>query len=245
MAARCSAAVLFLCASATHGQNVLGARAGTVNFTEGQVSVVSAQPVALTPHHYPSLTDGQMLRTGRGRAEVFLGSGVCLWLDRQGELKMLDSRLEDTQVELQKGTALVEVVEVPKGSRLQIKLGEASVTFKSMGLYRFAVEAHGLRVFGGTAEATLGNRKVEGGRGRLLHLDSALSLASFNTKSTGTFHQWAGQRSFLLYVMSLEAGGQPINWELTALGWSWNRDFGMRLYSPLTLGRRRSQASAR
>ncbi len=37
-----------------------------------------------------------------------------------GALRMLDSRVENTQVELQQGTALVEVVEMPTGNDIHV-----------------------------------------------------------------------------------------------------------------------------
>ena len=236
--------ILLLCASAAHAQYEVSARAGMIHFTEGEV-YLNSQPVkAPLPEvpaedieyvlKFPVMTNGQVLRTGSGRAEVLLAPGVFLRLDSQAAMKMLDNRLEDTQAELQKGTALIEVVQLPKDGRLQIKLGETATSFKGMGLYRFEADSRELRVFGGSAMVTAGDRKLDADRGRMVGLGSALSVAKFNPKETDAFHDWAARRSFLLYTSSAEARRQRItNWEATASGWSWNRDFNMRLFSPI------------
>jgi len=219
-------------ASPAHTQYVVSARAGTIHFTEGEV-YLDAQPVRATPMNFPLMADGQVLRTGNGRAEVLLAPGAFLRLDSQAAIKMLNGQLEDTQVELQKGTALIEVVQLPKDARLQIKLGETATSFKGMGLHRFDADARELRVFGGTAEVIANDRKLGAGRGRMVRLGSVPSLAKFNTKETDALHDWSARRSFLLYTSSSEALAQRItNWESTASGWSWNRDFDVRLFSP-------------
>ena len=217
--------ILLLCASAAHAQYLVNAPVGMIYFTEGEV-YLNTPPVKAPP---PVMTNGQVLRTGSGRAEVLLAPGVFLRLDSQAAMKMLD----DTQAELQKGTALIEVVQLPKDGRLQIKLGETATSFKGMGLYRFQADSRELRVFGGTAEVTAGDRKLDADRGRMVGLGSALSVAKFNTKETDAFHDWAARRSFLLYSSSAEARRQITNWDTTAFGWSWNRDFNMRLFSPI------------
>src|SRR5262249_8785946 len=215
--------ILLLCASAAHAQYLVNAPVGMIYFPEGQAYLnaqgevyLNAQPVQATPPKFPLMTNGQVLRTGSGRAEVLLAPGVFLRLDSQAAMKMLDNRLEDTQAELQKGTALIEVVQLPKDGRLQIKLGETATSFRGMGLYRFQADSRERRVFGGSAEVRAGDRKLDAGRGRIVGLDSALSVAKFNTKETDAFHDWAARRSFLLYTSSAEARRQRItNWEAT------------------------------
>src|SRR5215469_9874139 len=205
-------AMLLMCASPAHAQYVVSARAGTIHFTQGEV-YLDAQPARATPLNFPLMADGQVLRTSGGRAEVLLAPGVFLRLDSEAAMKMLNGRLEDTQVELQKGTALIEVVQLPKDARLQIKLGETATSFRGMGLYRFQADSREMRVFGGSAEVRAGDRKLDAGRGRMVGLGSALSVAKFNPKETDAFHDRAARRSFLLYSSSAKARRQITNWE--------------------------------
>jgi hypothetical protein len=65
----------------------------------------------------PTLKDGQLLRTNNGRAEILLGPGVFVRLGPHAALRMVNSRLEDTQIEIEQGAALVEVVEIANGDK--------------------------------------------------------------------------------------------------------------------------------
>lgn len=129
-------ALLLLVTHAAWAQYVVSARAGTIHYVTGQVSV-DGQAVQPTPLKFPMLQAGQVLRTGSGRAEVLLGPGVFLRLGEHGALRMLDTRLEDSQVEVQQGTALVKVVEIPRGSDIHVLVGTTRTGFKGVGLHRF------------------------------------------------------------------------------------------------------------
>lgn len=142
--------MLLFGAHAAVAQHVVGARAGTVHFTVGDVSV-DGLPVAATALKFPVLSDGQLLRTGVGRVEVLLAPGVFLRLDQHGALRMADTRLDNVQLHLLEGPALVEVVEVTKGGRIEIEIGPTRTEFKGMGLFRFRADPGELRVFGGRA----------------------------------------------------------------------------------------------
>jgi len=191
------------------------------------------------------LQQGQVLRTGNGRAEVLLGPGVFLRLGEHGALRMLDTRLENAQVEVQEGTALVEVVEIPKGSEVHVVVGPSRTGFKGIGLHRFEAGSHELRVYGGHAEVFAADQTVEAGRGKVVHLGDTLSVSRFDPRRKDALHQWAARRSFLLYSSDLQARSRRTNWEITLvtppgnkLGipsdqdrtFASNRDFGVMFY---------------
>ena len=163
--------------TAAMAQHVVSARAGTVYFVDGDVTVDSQQ-IHAGPTSFPVLKEGELLQTARGWAEVLLAPGVFLRLGDQASVRMLDSRLENTEVVLENGTALVEVVEIAKNSRIQIRLGEASTSFKRMGLYRFESKPAAILVFGGEAEVRAGGRQVNARRGAAVH---CLEPADFET----------------------------------------------------------------
>jgi hypothetical protein len=69
-----------MCAGAAMAQYVVGARAGTVRFTIGEVSV-DGRPGRATKTNFPSLKEGHAIRTGvHGRLELMLAPGVFLRL---------------------------------------------------------------------------------------------------------------------------------------------------------------------
>jgi hypothetical protein len=241
-------ALLLLGTHAAWAQYVVSARAGTVHYIRGQVSV-DGQPVPRTPLQFPMLREGQVLRTGNGRAEVLLGPGVFLRLGEEGALRMLDTRLENTQAEVQQGTALVEVVEIPRGGNIQVVTGPARTSFKGIGLHRFEADSNELRVFGGNAEVSEGDQTVEAGRGRVVHLGDVLSVSRFDprrdARGKDALHQWAARRSFLLYRSNMQDRSRRTNWEVSVVTpagnkpgmtsdqdrtFVSNRDFGVTFY---------------
>jgi hypothetical protein len=247
-AGTCGFALLLLGAHSSWAQYVVSARAGTLHYIRGQVSV-DGQLVPRTPLKFPMLQEGQVLRTGNGRAEVLLGPGVFLRLGENGALRMLDTRLENAQVEVQQGTALVEVVEMPMGSDVHVLVGPTRTGFKGIGLHRFEAGLNELRVFGGNAEVAVADQTVAAGRGRIVHLGDTLSVSRFDPRRdprrNDALQQWAARRSFLLYSSNLQASSRQTNWEVTVVrptdkgvrsdrdrAYLSNRDFGVMFYSP-------------
>jgi len=222
--------MLVLCSSAA-AQHVVGAHAGTIDLAIDEVTV-DGQAVHTTATKFPQIKDGQTLRTGNGWVEVLLAPGVFLRTAARSALRMISTKLEDTQVELLEGTALVEVVETTKGDRIQIRRGNTTSEFRGMGLYRFDLGTNTLRVYGGEADISMGGRMVKAGRGKAVHLGDRLTVSNFNPKKTDGLQQWAARRSFDLFASSPEAQLQRTNWEMTESGWSWNRDFQARFYAP-------------
>lgn len=206
--------VLFLlCTHAAWAQYVVSTRAGTIHYIRGQVSV-DGQPLKMTPLKFPLLKEGQVLRTGSGRAEILLGPGVFLRLGDHGALRMLDTHLENAEVEVQQGTSLIEVVEMPNGSDVHVVSGPTRTGFKGIGLHRFDADSHELRVFGGRAEVIAADRKVEAARGRVVHLGDALSVSRFDPGRKDALHQWAARRSFLLFRSN---SSRQTNWEVSVV----------------------------
>jgi hypothetical protein len=206
--------ILFLLSThAARAQYVVSTRAGTINYVRGQVSV-DGQPLNAMPLKFPMLKAGQVLRTGNGRAEVLLGPGVFLRLGEHGALRMLDTRLENAEVEVQQGTSLVEVVDMPNASDVHVVSGPTRTGFKGMGLHRFEADSHELRVFGGHAEVIAGDQRVEAGRGRLVHLGDALSVSRFDPGRKDALHQWAARRSYLLFRSN---SSRQTNWEVSVV----------------------------
>jgi len=66
---------------------------------------VDGQRLQKAPLSFPVLNDQQVLRTGRGRVEVLLAPGVFLRLGQQSALRMLDNRLENAVLGVEKGRA--------------------------------------------------------------------------------------------------------------------------------------------
>lgn len=243
-------ALLFLAIQTAWAQYVVSTSAGTIHFVTGEV-LVDGKPADWAPLRFPLLARGQVLTTGNGRAEILLGSGVFLRIDRRSAVRMLDNRLEDAQVELQRGNALVEVVDIPKGSDVHVAVGPTRTSFRGIGLHRFEAAARLLRVFGGRAEVDAGGQRTEAGRGTTVHLGEALSVTRFHPRKDDLL-VWSANRSYQLFLSNLEAPSHPTNWEITMVSpvdmlpdqghphfrsdqdrfYYSNRDFGVMIYPP-------------
>jgi len=222
--------ILGLSASAVLAQSVVGARAGTIQFTTGNVTV-DGLPVQATEVHFPALNDGQMLGTGRGRVEVLIAPEVFLRLGTRSAVRLRNTQLTSIEVEPIKGRALIEVVETVKNDRIRVRFGETVTEFNGPGLYRFDADAGVLSVFGGKAEVRAGDQKAEAGRGVAVRLANPPTTSKFNPNKGDALLKWAAARSFYLFASSREARARQSHWEYTATGWFWNRNYGARFYS--------------
>ena len=100
-----------------------------------------------------------------------------------------------------------------------------------------------------------GYQKAEAGRGRVVHLEDALSVSRFDPGKKDALHQWAARRSFLLFRSNRS---RQTNWDVSVvtpinsklgLGTDQdrtfisNRDFGVMFYSqPMTRANAGSEA---
>ncbi len=166
-------------------QPVVSARAGLVSYIEGPVSV-DGQPISVTLDHVVQMKDGQVLQTERGLAEMFLSPGTVLRLGNSASVKFQTTKLADTQLSIETGTALVEVLPPKReGNRLQIRSGLSLTEVTRPGLYRFDAESKGLRVYGGEAAVHLGSKTVKVKRDRSVALTEGLAISKFNPQRDG------------------------------------------------------------
>lgn len=218
--------LLFFLSDLVGAQYVVGGKAGTVQVTVGSV-YLDGQRLQKAPFVFPVLKDQQTLRTGRGRVELLLAPGVFLRLGQQSAMRMLDNRLENTLLNVQKGRALVEVVELVKGGHIQVQCGEARTEFRRTGLYRFDADSADLQVFAGEAEVVVGEQQLSVARSRRVSLQGTIAVSPLQ-KSVDVLYKWAAQRSFDQFQANLASSTvkKPTNWVYTALGWFWNPDYG-------------------
>lgn len=211
-------------------QYVVSAQAGSIQFVVGNV-YLDGQRLHKAPLEFPVLKDQQALRTGRGRAEILLAPGVFLRLGQQSGLRMLDNRLETTVLDVEKGRALVEVVELIKEGHIQIQCSHARVEFRKTGLYRFDADAGELQVFAGEADVAAAGRELSAGRNRKVSLGGTIATATFRRGSVDALYKWATVRSFNLFLANRNPGGVKTasNWVYTNLGWFWNPDYDAQI----------------
>ena len=138
---------------------------GTLNYIEGQATFADQ---TLSPQSIGSvqLQPGQSLTTETGKVEILLTPGVFLRVGDNSTVKMVSSDLTNTEAELTKGQATVEVAEIHKYNDLRIAQDGATTRMLKTGLYAFDADHDQMRVFKGEAlvQDNDQNVKVKGGR---------------------------------------------------------------------------------
>jgi ferric-dicitrate binding protein FerR (iron transport regulator) len=190
---------------------------------------VDGRRVVLKATRFPQMKNGETLSTaGRGRAELLLAPGVVLRLAENSQVRMEDTQLSDTRVAIERGDALIEVLQLPEGSRIQVGLADTITEFTRPGLYRFGTMQRTLRVYAGEALVRAGSSMTTPlRRGMAVSLDPTLAVEKFDRKQTDSLHAWSARRSFELFMSDPEARQKQNHWQSAGTGYIENKNFGV------------------
>src|ERR1700751_4676153 len=133
------------------GQSANPAVPGTLNYVEGQVSI-NGHSVNQSSVGFSALQMGQLVETGDGKTEILLTPGVFLRVGDNSAVRMISPNLADTEVELVKGRADVEVDQLFKQNDLRVRMKGNEARLLKTGLYAFDSERGTVQVFDGEAE---------------------------------------------------------------------------------------------
>jgi hypothetical protein len=154
---------------------------------------------------------------------------------------MISPELANTQVRLDKGRAMVEVLDIRKENDIRILENGATAKLLKKGLYDFEVASNEVRVFHGSAEVTAGNRHVKLGDNQQVVIgDTALKAVHFEGRQyEDAFYRWSALRSGYLSEASVNIAGTFIGrgpgwygpgWH--GLGWYWDPWFRVYTFVP-------------
>lgn len=219
---------------------VLDTRAGLINYVEGVVTIDEQLIVLPPPEQFFAMKlgvrEGKTLATGEnGRAELLLSAGVTLRLGAESSIKMLRSDPENTRVRLDRGSAVVEVIEKIESNLVAIQANGVDVTFTKAGTYAFTLPH--LLVYRGKAEigAATGAKRITISAGQTAALNAPagpLAIRRFDNKR---------QRQDELLVWSIGRSQRMAQANLTAAtafarpamgGWIWNHYASCYTYLP-------------
>jgi hypothetical protein len=218
------------------------ARPGSINYVEGQ-AVIGTQALDASAIGVVEVAANQSVTTQTGKVEILLTPGVFLRLADNSSLKMIAPDLTNTEVQLDKGRAVVEVVEIRHENSIRVNQNGATTRLLKKGLYDFDADHSQVRVFKGSAEVTAGNRHVTlGGEKMTTASGGAADLKAVKFESRqyeDDFYKWCGLRSGYLSEASMNAARTYIatgpefygpGW--TGLGWYWDPWFGVYTFLP-------------
>jgi hypothetical protein len=217
-------------------QNSLPAQPGSINYVEDQAAL-DGQALSASSVGTAQLQKGQALTTQTGKVEVLLTPGVFLRVGDNSAVKMISPDLANTEVEIDKGEAMVEVADISKNNNIRIDENGAYSQLLKKGLYDFDANQNQIRVFSGKAEVHANNQKVDLGDNHEVALNSGgkLKSESFDTKQyAGDLYRWSGLRSGYLAeadadTARLYVSGGP-GW--AGAGWYWDPWFGAYTFVP-------------
>jgi hypothetical protein len=203
-----------------------------VNYVEGQ-ALIAGQAIDAKQAGSIDVQPGQELITGAGKAEVLLTPGVFLRVGDQSVLRVENTGLTDTRVELVKGQALLEATQVNKDSALRVDLAGATTTIEKAGLYKFEADQPKVSVFDGKAVVNEDDQRVELKKGRYTYIGNTLKSEKFDRKQTDELYAWSSVRSRYLSEASYNSAGTlVVNNYGWGGGWYFNPYFGSYSYLP-------------
>jgi hypothetical protein len=126
------------------------ARPGSVNYVEGS-AYIDSQPVNARDIGAAYVDAGQVLSTGQGKAEMLLTPGIYLRLDANSAVKMIAPDLTETQVEVDRGKAAVEVDQIFKQNDIEVVEDGVSTRLEKTGYYEFNADRGTVATFKGEA----------------------------------------------------------------------------------------------
>ncbi len=192
---------------ATHGQNrekfVISARAGGVNAVTGRATMLAhgnSEWQQLTIKE--DLETGDVVRTGvDGRVEMLLNPGSYMRIGENSEVELSDNSLENLEVRLIRGTAIMEVAGADNEELLiGITTPHTRMSIVRRGLYRVNVvpgDTTELIVRKGRVMLEGSHTKVNGGN-KVVFSSSSFSVAKLeNTdrQNSDTLAAWSQQRA--------------------------------------------------
>jgi hypothetical protein len=202
------------------------ARPGTVNYIEG-AAFFDGRPINNRSVGTIALNPGDELATGAGKAEILLTPGVFLRVDDQSAVKMISPDLTQTQVELAKGRAAVEVDQIFPQNMIQIMDGGVTTQLMKTGYYEFDANHPEAMVFDGRAEVQLASGKWETVKN---HHELALMTDGAREKSVDfnahpaqdDLYNWSSLRSRYLAEANNQIAGEYAYGPGFNPGWYWD-----------------------
>ncbi len=243
-------AMLLVCAGfvITEAQSrdrfVISAKAGGINAVSGRTGV---QPQGSTEWEQLTIKDnleaGDLVKTGiDGRVEMLLNPGAYLRVGENSEFELTNNSLENLEVRLIRGTAIVEATGTEDTElMINITTPHTKMAIVRRGLYRVNVvpgDATELIVRKGRVLLSDSHTKVKGGR-KLIFSGHTFSMAKLEKadKEKDALENWSKDRAETVAKANRRISNRDLDMALASFGDRWSRGFSSRssgiwLFSP-------------
>jgi hypothetical protein len=211
------------------------AQPGTVNYTEGQVSIDGQ---AVHGSRNAEVQPGQVLQTQDGKAEMLLTPGVFLRLNNHSQARMVSASITDTRVELLQGEAMVEAAQVEKENNIAIVDAGVNAQIDKRGIYQFNADQPRVAVYDGEVTVRDGDHSTNVKKGHQLALvaqNANLKTQSFDTNNADSLYSWSKLRSEYMAEANMSSAQTIVvnnpGW-FYGTGWYWNPYFSSWAFVP-------------
>jgi hypothetical protein len=209
-------------------QSVISAHSGLVHFSDGAV-FLDDQRVDQAAGKFDQMNNGSELRTEQGRAEVLLTPGTFLRVGSNSAIRMLSNKLEDTRVELLRGSAVLDQdSDALPDTSVTVLFNLDQVRIEKSGRYRFDSEPPQVKVQDGKVLVTADGKSIEAVAGDVVPFDGKLTARkllhdSGSAKSGDDLDTWAEARNHSVDQSNQEAAATS---DLSGVidGWNNNPD---------------------
>jgi hypothetical protein len=222
---------------------------GTLNYIEGR-AYIGDQQLNSKSIGSVELQPGQSLTTENGKAEILLTPGVFLRVGDNSTVTLVSSNLTNTEADLVKGRATVEVAEIHPYNNVSIGEDGTHIQMLKDGLYGFDADHAQVLVLKGEAAVQDNDQNIKVKSGHELNLNSngPLKTTKFdkNSYEASDLYRFSQLRSQYLAEANVEmarqyyAGGPGWYgpgwyWDPWLVGYTWIPADGI-LYSPFGWG---------
>jgi hypothetical protein len=223
--------------SATADKFIISARAGGINYVQGSVAVARTNGRGGTLIRGDRLEIGDRASTNSiSRAEVLLNPGSYLRLGPDSEFEFLTTDLDDLQLKLYRGTAMLEVF-ATNDFRVTVVTPNGRVALIESGVYRIDLRANGsgtIAVIEGKAE--LGDRNATIVKsGRMASIGGPANIATFDRKNRDEMAEWSRTRGKELAKATASLKQKDIRGSLLSSfsnnSWGFHDSFGLWIFN--------------
>lgn len=229
--------------SAAGDKYVISAKAGGVNFVEGEATVIRKSGRGGYLLKGDQLEIGDKVSTGAtGKVELLLNPGSYVRLGSNSVFEFTTTSLDDLRLNLTKGSAIFEVF-ADDEFRVSINTPKAKIFLIESGIYRVDVLSDGagkISVTRGRAQVgDIDSTVVKKGRQATVNGNRA-DVAKFDTGSKDEFDLWSKERAKELARISTQVRRDSMRTALmrsfygngSGFGWNMYNSFGLWAYDP-------------
>ncbi|HEX5735666.1 MAG TPA: FecR domain-containing protein [Blastocatellia bacterium] len=221
-------------ASDEQSQYVVSARAGVVNIVEGDVSFERAGKSDMLIAG-DVVRSGDLVKTGaNGRAEILLNPGSYLRLSTNTEFIFKDTRIHRLELELLKGSAIIEASVVVE--TITVITPQREIPIDNGGLYRFNIgAAGGSEIVLRKGKVLAGGVVVKEGRKAMIG-NGAPAITPFDKKVEDDFDLWSKERARIIVAanrkLSERALRRSSSLSMSGNAWVFNPFMGSYTFLP-------------